>query len=70
MSDQVLVKFKQKLIQGGAGSMRSYICINLLILLGKRKNCLRSNLIAHQKINTPERTYCYRISLLSTAHKI
>jgi len=44
--------------------------INLLILIGKRKNCLRSNLIAHQKIDTPECTYCNRISLLSTAHKI
>ena len=31
MSDRVLVKLKQKLIQAGAGSMRSYIYIYIYI---------------------------------------
>jgi len=44
-------------------------CMNLLILLGTRKNCLRSKLVAHKKSDTPECTYFDTMSLLSTANK-
>ena len=65
-----MIKCQQNLIQAGGGSMYSEIHTSLNYFRNKEEIAHSSAIVAHYKCDTPHCTYCYSISLLSTAHKV
>ena len=70
IDNQVLIKLQKNLIQAGGGSVRSEIHKIINSFTNKEELRKQSKLFAHSKCDTPDCSYCYSISLLSTAHKI